>query len=146
MASSLPIQRLTDDAWWAWVAGLAAFAGWQARAKDPLLPPRVVLNRNRLLVTGLGIGQVIAPVANTGTFGVAPDDAGVAAATINAGQQVGGSIGTSLLNTMVADAPAARLPEARRAPPPRGCAARPGHRPLAASSRRPWNAEPPNRI
>src|SRR5215469_14667142 len=28
-------------------AGLAAFAGWQARAKQPLLPPRVVLNRNR---------------------------------------------------------------------------------------------------
>jgi MFS family permease len=27
------------------VAGLAAFAGWQARAKQPLLPPRVVLNR-----------------------------------------------------------------------------------------------------
>jgi EmrB/QacA subfamily drug resistance transporter len=189
------------------VAGLAAFAGWQARAKDPLLPPRVVLNRNRggaylamlfvsagafailllltfylqitlrysplvtglaflpypaavvvsvnvgqivlmprtgpkplvglglliaaggmvwltrigvhsgyasavlgpLLVTGLGIGQVIAPAANTGTFGVAPWDAGVAAATVNAGQQAGGSIGTSLLNTMVASATASYL-------------------------------------
>src|SRR5260370_13485107 len=28
-------------------ARLAAFAGWPARAHDPLLPPRVVLNRNR---------------------------------------------------------------------------------------------------
>ena len=29
------------------VAALAAFAAWQAHVKDPLLPPRVVLNRNR---------------------------------------------------------------------------------------------------
>ena len=189
------------------VAGLAAFAAWQARAKDPLLPPRVVLDRNRggaylamlfvsagvfgiflflafylqttlgysplvtglaflpfpaavvasvnvgqivlmprtgpkplvglglliaaggmvwltrigvhsgyasailgpLLVTGLGIGQVTAPAVNTGTYGVAPYDAGVAAATVNVGQQAGGSIGTSLLNTMVASATASYL-------------------------------------
>jgi predicted MFS family arabinose efflux permease len=184
------------------VAGLAAFVARQARTADPLLPPRVVLDRNRvgaylamlfvsagvfgiflflafymqttlgysplvtglaflpfpaavvawvnvgqivlmprigpkplvglglliaaggvvwltrigvhsgyasailgpLLVTGLGIGQVAAPAVNTGTYGVAPYDAGVAAATVNVGQQVGGSIGTSLLNTMVASA------------------------------------------
>ena len=188
-------------------AGVAAFAGWQARAKQPLLPPRVVLNRNRggaylatlfgsagifgillfltfylqtileysplvtglaflpfpaavlvsvnvgqlvlmprtgpkpliglglliaaggmvwltrigvhsgyasailgpLLVTGLGLGQVFPPAANTGTYGVAPYDAGVAAATVNVGQQVGGSIGTSLLNTVVAGATASYL-------------------------------------
>jgi EmrB/QacA subfamily drug resistance transporter len=188
-------------------AGLAAFAAWQARARQPLLPPRVVLNRNRggaylamlfvsagvfgiflflafylqttlgysplatglaflpfpaavvasvnagqivlmprtgpkpliglglliaaggtawltrigvhsgyatavlgpLLVTGLGVGQVTAPAVNTGTYGVAPYDAGVAAATVNVGQQAGGSIGTSLLNTMVASATASYL-------------------------------------
>jgi EmrB/QacA subfamily drug resistance transporter len=188
-------------------AGLAAFAARQARAADPLLPPRVVLDRNRggaylamlfvsagvfgiflflafylqttlgysplatglaflpfpaavvasvnlgqivlmprtgpkpliglglliaaggtawltrigvhsgyatavlgpLLVTGLGIGQVTAPAVNTGTYGVAPYDAGVAAATVNVGQQVGGSIGTSLLNTTVASATASYL-------------------------------------
>ena len=158
------------------VAGLAAFVARQARTADPLLPPRVVLDRNRrgaylamlfvsagvfgiflflafylqttlgysplvtglaflpfpaavvasvnvgqivlmprtgpkplvglglliaaggmvwltrigvhsgyasailgpLLVTGLGIGQVTAPAVNTGTYGVAPYDAGVA--------------------------------------------------------------------
>jgi hypothetical protein len=49
------------------------------------------------------------PAVNTGTYGVAPYDAGVASATINAGQQVGGSIGTSLLNTMVASATASYL-------------------------------------
>jgi EmrB/QacA subfamily drug resistance transporter len=188
-------------------AGLVAFAARQARAKDPLLPPRVVLDRNRggaylailfvsagvfgiflflafylqttlgysplvtglaflpfpaavvasvnvgqialmprtgpkplvglglliaaggmvwltrigvhsgyasailgpLLVTGLGIGQVTAPAVNIGTYGVAPYDAGVAAATVNVGQQVGGSIGTSLLNATVASATAGYL-------------------------------------
>jgi predicted MFS family arabinose efflux permease len=55
-----------------------------------------------LLIIGAGFGLVFAPVFNTGTFGVAPHDAGVASATINTGQQLGGSIGTSLLNTIFA--------------------------------------------
>jgi EmrB/QacA subfamily drug resistance transporter len=185
-------------------AGLVAFAAWQTRAKQPLLPPRVVLSRNRggaylamlfasagmfgiflfvtyylqttlgyspvvtgfaylpmvavlmatgiigqivlmprtgpkplvglgmliaatgmvwltgigvhsgyastilgpLLVTALGLGLVIAPAVNTGTYGVAPYDAGVASATISVGQQLGGSIGTALINTLVASATA----------------------------------------
>ena len=41
---------------------------------------------------------------NTGTFGVAPQDAGMASATLNTGQQIGGSIGTALLNTIFAGA------------------------------------------
>ena len=57
-----------------------------------------------LMVTGLGFGFTIAPSMNTGTFGVAPQDAGVASATLNTGQQIGGSIGTSLLNTIFASA------------------------------------------
>ena len=184
------------------VALLAVFAFWQARAASPLLPPRVVLDRNRggaylavlivgagmfgiflfltyylqqtlgyspvvsgvaflpmiamvvvaanlsnvvllprlgpkplvtagmllaagslvwltrigvhsgyasavlgpLMAAGLGFGFTIAPSMNTGTFGVAPQDAGVASATLNTGQQIGGSIGTSLLNTIFASA------------------------------------------
>jgi EmrB/QacA subfamily drug resistance transporter len=62
-----------------------------------------------LLVVALGLGQVVAPVVNTGTFGVAPRDSGVASATIDAGQQLGGSIGIALLNTMVASATASYL-------------------------------------
>jgi len=200
----------TPSTWGFLAAGaalLVTFAAWQARAKAPLLPPRVVLDRNRggaylamlfagaglfgiflfvtfylqttlgyspvvsgfaflpmvavlivsanvgqivlmprtgpkplvglgmliaaggmvwltrigvhsgyaadilgpLLVIGLGVGQVVAPAVNTGTFGVAPYDAGVASATINAGQQLGGSIGTALLNTIVASATASYL-------------------------------------
>jgi EmrB/QacA subfamily drug resistance transporter len=57
-----------------------------------------------LMVAGLGFGFTIAPSMNTGTFGVAPQDAGVASATLNTGQQIGGSIGTSLLNTIFASA------------------------------------------
>jgi hypothetical protein len=43
-------------------------------------------------------------VINTGTFGVAPQDAGVASATVTVGQQLGASVGTSLLNTIFASA------------------------------------------
>src|SRR6266566_1456353 len=57
-----------------------------------------------LILTGIGLGLVIAPCINTGTFGVAPQDAGVASATVTVGQQLGASIGTSLLNTIFASA------------------------------------------
>ena len=62
-----------------------------------------------LLMMGLGLGLVFAPVFNTGTFGVPPADAGVASATVNTGQQLGGSIGTSLLNTIFASAVASYI-------------------------------------
>jgi hypothetical protein len=52
---------------------------------------------------------VMSPSMNTGTSGVAPSDAGVASAVVNTGQQVGGSIGTSLLNTVAASTAAGYL-------------------------------------
>ena len=61
------------------------------------------------MVIGLGLGQTIAPSINTGTFGVAASDAGVASATVNTGQQLGGSIGTALLNTIAASAAASYI-------------------------------------
>ncbi len=60
-----------------------------------------------LVLLGVGLGSVFAPVINTATFGVPPQDAGVASATVNTGQQLGGSIGTSLLNSIFATATAA---------------------------------------
>src|SRR5580692_1131456 len=57
-----------------------------------------------IILASIGLGLVIAPVINTGTFGVAPQDAGVASATATVGQQLGASIGTSLLNTIFAAA------------------------------------------
>ena len=58
------------------------------------------------MVTGAGIGLAMPSSMNTGTFGVAPYDAGVASATLNVGQQLGGSIGTALLNTIATSAAA----------------------------------------
>ncbi|GAA3736404.1 MFS transporter [Streptomyces tremellae] len=54
------------------------------------------------LLLGLGLGLVFMPAISTATSGVAPRDAGVASATVNTAQQVGGSIGTALLNTIAA--------------------------------------------
>ena len=62
-----------------------------------------------LILTGIGLGMVIAPSINTGTYGVAPQDAGVASATVTVGQQLGASIGTSLLNTIFAGAVASYI-------------------------------------
>jgi EmrB/QacA subfamily drug resistance transporter len=81
----------------AWLTRIGVHSSYAAN----VLPP--------LLVAGAALGMVIAPSINTGTFGVAPQDAGVASASVNTGQQLGGSIGTSLLNTVAASATAAYL-------------------------------------
>jgi hypothetical protein len=61
----------------AWLAQLGPHTGYAAGILGPII------------LTGIGVGMVIAPAINTGTFGVAPQDAGV---------------GTSLLNTIFAGA------------------------------------------
>ncbi|MGC8466207.1 MAG: MFS transporter, partial [Acidimicrobiales bacterium] len=55
-----------------------------------------------LVVMGLGLGATFAPSINVATADVDPADAGVASAMVNTSQQIGGSIGTSLLNTLAA--------------------------------------------
>jgi EmrB/QacA subfamily drug resistance transporter len=57
-----------------------------------------------LIVIGLGMGCVFAPAFSTATLGVGEHDAGVASATVNTAQQVGGSVGTALLSTIFASA------------------------------------------
>jgi EmrB/QacA subfamily drug resistance transporter len=61
-----------------------------------ILPP--------LLLMGIGLGLVFTTATNSATLGVPPSDAGVASATANASQQVGGSLGTALLSTVAAGA------------------------------------------
>ena len=78
-----------------WFAQLGAHTSYAAGVLGPVI------------MTGVGLGMVTAPSINTGTFGVAPQDAGVASATVTVGQQLGASIGTSLLNTIFASAVAA---------------------------------------
>ncbi|MGW0802453.1 MFS transporter [Nonomuraea sp. NPDC002799] len=53
-----------------------------------------------LSLFGAGVGLVIAPVISVATCGVAPEDAGVASAVVNATQQVGGTIGVALLSLL----------------------------------------------
>ena len=95
----------------AWLAHLGPHTGYAAGLLGPLL------------LAGIGLGMVIAPAINTGTFGVAPQDAGVASATVTVSQMLGGSVGTSLLNTIFARPSPPTSP--RISPRPGSSAARP---------------------
>jgi EmrB/QacA subfamily drug resistance transporter len=92
----------------------------------PRVGPRVVMTTGGLLATGamiwltqlkadssypamilpafilmaVGMGAVFVPLGNTSLSGVANHDAGVASAMLNTTQQVGGSLGIALLNTV----------------------------------------------
>ncbi|MEU1461172.1 DHA2 family efflux MFS transporter permease subunit [Streptomyces sp. NPDC005727] len=69
-----------------------------------------------LILMGLGMGLTFMPVFATATAGVAPRDAGVTSATVNTSQQVGGSIGTALLNTVATTSSAAYITAHLRGP------------------------------
>lgn len=53
-----------------------------------------------LLLIGIGLGFVVATSINTATAGITPEDSGAASALVNTSQQIGGSVGTALLNTL----------------------------------------------
>lgn len=61
-----------------------------------VLPAQVAL--------GFGLGLTFVPMSNLALMGVPEHDAGAASATLNATQQVGGSLGTALLNTIYTSA------------------------------------------
>ena len=71
-----------------WLTGIGANTSY---TRDVLGPT---------LLAGAGLGFNFAAGLNTGTFGVTAASAGVASATVNTMQQIGGSIGTSLLSTV----------------------------------------------
>ncbi|GAA2620124.1 MFS transporter [Streptomyces axinellae] len=64
--------------------------------------PALILPAEILL--GLGLGTAFMPAMSLATHGVRASDAGVASAMVNTSQQVGGAIGTALLNTIAASA------------------------------------------
>jgi nitrate/nitrite transporter NarK len=88
----VPTGMLLSAGAMAWLTALDANSTYAAH----VLPP--------LLVMGLGLGMIFATGMNLATAGVREYDAGVASAMVNTSQQVGGSIGTSLLNTLAASA------------------------------------------
>jgi predicted MFS family arabinose efflux permease len=61
------------------------------------------------ILISLGMGFVFVPLNSTALYGVGNQDAGVASALINTAQQVGGSLGTALLNTIAATATASYI-------------------------------------
>ncbi len=84
-------------------------AGLLTAAAGMLLLTRISLASNystdilpATLVLGVGLGVIFAGSIGLATVGVEPDVAGVASALVNTMQQVGGSIGTALLNTLAA--------------------------------------------
>jgi EmrB/QacA subfamily drug resistance transporter len=83
------------------LAILAAQLGLRTSYLDWILPA--------LLLVGAGLGLVFGCALNTATYGAGAADAGVASALVNTNQQVGGSIGTALLNTLAASALASYL-------------------------------------
>ncbi|MEV8214075.1 MFS transporter [Leifsonia sp. NPDC077715] len=70
--------------------------GVTANYAADLLPP--------LMILGFGMGSTMPAAIQTATLGVDRRYAGVASAMVNTSQQVGGSIGTALLNTLAATA------------------------------------------
>ena len=57
-----------------------------------------------MLIIAVGMGFIFMSTTNVALVGVDHDDAGVASAVVSTTQQVGGSIGTALLNTIAATA------------------------------------------
>jgi EmrB/QacA subfamily drug resistance transporter len=74
-------------AWFAQITPTSSYAGH-------ILPGLVVM--------GVGMGNIFAPAIASATYGVDPQDSGVASAMVNTMQQVGGSIGTALLSSIFA--------------------------------------------
>jgi len=96
---------LANAAGLAWLTRIGVHSGYASGLLGPIM------------VTGAGMGFVFSSAANTGTFGVAPRDAGVASASVNTGQQLGGAIGTALLNTIAASATTSYLASHRSGRP-----------------------------
>ncbi|MGW5639322.1 DHA2 family efflux MFS transporter permease subunit, partial [Streptomyces sp. NPDC003832] len=84
----LPLGFAVATGGMAWLAGIGVGSDYLTA----VLPP--------LIVIGAGLGMVMPPAMQLATGGVAAEDAGVASATVNAMQQVGGSIGTALLSAV----------------------------------------------
>jgi EmrB/QacA subfamily drug resistance transporter len=92
-------------------AGLAVAAGGMVILATQLGPGATYAASTlpALVVIGAGLGLVFGCGLNTATYGAASADAGVASAMVNTCQQVGGSVGTALLNTIAASALASYL-------------------------------------
>jgi EmrB/QacA subfamily drug resistance transporter len=90
----ISIGLLVAAAGMVWLTGIGVHTSYLTAVLGPMV------------VVGAGVGMSLPPAFNTGTFGVGPSDAGVASATVNVGQQLGGAVGTAVLNTIAISATA----------------------------------------
>lgn len=90
----VPIGMLLASAGMVYLTHLDAQSTYAA----DILPP--------LMILGFGMGLITPASMQAATLGVDRSSAGVASAMVNTSQQVGGSIGTALLNTLAATAAA----------------------------------------
>ncbi len=91
------VGLLLNAAGMAWLTRIGVHSGYASA----LLGPTMVI--------GVGMGLIYGAALRTGTSGVAPRDAGIASGSVSTGQQLGGAIGTALLNTIAASATASYL-------------------------------------
>ena len=70
-----------------------------------------------LIVTSLGLGLAFVSIASTALFNVRPQDTGAASAVLTTSQQIGGSFGTAISNTIVVSSGTAFLVGALKAHP-----------------------------
>ncbi|ATL69209.1 MFS transporter [Nocardia terpenica] len=92
-------------------AKLTVASGFVLTATGLMLLTRIALGSSYdmhilpgTVLLGMGFGVAVATAYQGSTSGIDIDDAGVASATLTTMQQVGGSIGTALLNTIAAAA------------------------------------------
>lgn len=88
----VPVGMVLAASGMAWLTRLGLHDSYAAH----VLPP--------LLLIGAGIGLSMPAAMSQATLGVQMNDQGVASATANTTQQIGGSISTALLNTLAAAA------------------------------------------
>jgi EmrB/QacA subfamily drug resistance transporter len=90
----VPVGMILGAAAAVWLTGLGVQSDYGTR-----VAPALVL-------LGLGTGAVVTIAFGLGPAGARPADSGVAAALVNSSNQVGGSLGAALLNTIAASAAA----------------------------------------
>ncbi|MDX2705471.1 MFS transporter [Streptomyces sp. PA03-6a] len=98
LATRVPARLLIGPGYVVAMTGMVVLAQMEVGASyvSTVLPA--------LLLLGLGMGTTFTPAMSLPTQGIEPRDAGVASAMVNTSQQVGGAIGTALLNTVAASA------------------------------------------
>jgi len=73
-----------------WLSGVTVHAGYVFQVLGPLL------------TLSVGLGMVFVSTSVVAISGVTPDDSGLASALLNAGRQLGGSLGIAVLGTVAA--------------------------------------------